>query len=99
MSLSRVEEMCSDLDIASTLRSIVRAHIEPHIADLKISEEIQERLLELGSLICRRVSSQVGDATFHMIACPAGEFWMRSEDHIGYSDEHPRHRVAITQPF
>ena len=45
------------------------------------------------------VSSRVKGAEFKMVHCPAGEFWMGSEDGVGHGDERPRHRVAITQPF
>ena len=29
----------------------------------------------------------------------AGEFWMGSKEGVGYSSEHPRHKVKITRPF
>jgi len=34
-----------------------------------------------------------------MVWCPAGEFWMGSEEGVEYDDEGPRHRVRISQPF
>jgi len=36
---------------------------------------------------------------FGMIYCPAGEFWMGSEEGVGYSNERPRHRVKISKPL
>ena len=34
-----------------------------------------------------------------MVYCPPGEFWMGSQDGVGYDDERPRHRVKLTRGF
>jgi formylglycine-generating enzyme required for sulfatase activity len=38
-------------------------------------------------------------AGFAMIYCPAGEFWMGSEEGVGRDWERPRHHVKISKPF
>ena len=41
----------------------------------------------------------VSGVDVNMIYCPPGEFWMGSEDGVGYDDERPRHRVKLTRGF
>ena len=41
----------------------------------------------------------IDDVKFNMIHCPAGEFWMGSEDGVGYDEERPRHLVKMTKGF
>ncbi len=36
---------------------------------------------------------------FNMIRCLAGEFWMGSEDGVGYAYEKPRHQVKMNKAF
>jgi formylglycine-generating enzyme len=45
------------------------------------------------------VSCQVKGVGFKMAYCPAGEFWMGSEEGVGYKSERPRHCVKISKPF
>jgi formylglycine-generating enzyme required for sulfatase activity len=41
----------------------------------------------------------IDDVKFNMIHCPAGEFWMGSEDGVGFDSERPRHLVKMTKGF
>ena len=41
----------------------------------------------------------IDNVKFKMIHCPAGEFWMGSEDGVGDNDERPRHLVKMTKEF
>ena len=41
----------------------------------------------------------VGEVEFGMVYCSAGEFWMGSEEGVGYDDERPRHRVKLSRGF
>ena len=47
------------------------------------------------------VSSRVKGVEFKMVYCPAGDFWMGTDDGgpDEDADEMPRHRIAITKPF
>jgi sulfatase modifying factor 1 len=35
----------------------------------------------------------------NMVYCPPGEFWMGSQDGVGYDNERPRHRVKLSRGF
>jgi formylglycine-generating enzyme required for sulfatase activity len=41
----------------------------------------------------------INNIKFNMVYCPAGEFWMGSEQGVGDDDERPRHRVKMTKGF
>ena len=51
----------------------------------------------LSQLMCGR--EREVKAAFGMIYCPAGEFWMGSEERDGHHPDRPRHHVTMSKPF
>jgi formylglycine-generating enzyme required for sulfatase activity len=50
--------------------------------------------------ILKREMHQVGEVLFHMICCPAGDFWMGSKAEDSKDDaEKPRHKVRMSKRF
>jgi formylglycine-generating enzyme required for sulfatase activity len=69
----------------------------------RLEGRVSAEALEVAVAVARRVglseTRRVAGMEFEMVWCPAGEFWMGSEEGVGRHDEHPRHRVKISQPF
>ena len=98
-----------DEDILETLEKVTE-HQEIFINDKELEALLALEEIEWGvdkkrwMTVCTKLrmtgvkrSSTIEGIKMKMVYCPAGEFWMGSND--GYGGEQPRHKVKISQGF
>jgi sulfatase modifying factor 1 len=67
---------------------------------IEIPNDVNAKDIEGEDVVSNQIDQREANGVgFKMVACPSGNFWMGSEDGIGYDNERPRHQVRMNKDF